>query len=198
MSKHPLKKFKSWREYRSWDEPSKIIDVLRERSIRTKRGCFEWRGYCVNNGYGVVTIESAPYMVHRVAAALFLGWKWAKKRGGPTTKYRLQVCHSCDNPPCWNPDHLFKGRPKANIQDSVRKGRHPGAVYGSRLACSRGHAYTKENTLWKRNGKHRVCRTCMRDHSYLRDHPEGIVPGAKRRGPYVRKGRAARRTSNGI
>jgi hypothetical protein len=33
------------------------------------------------------------------------------------------ACHSCDNPPCCNPNHLFKGTSKENIQDSMRKGR---------------------------------------------------------------------------
>ncbi len=34
------------------------------------------------------------------------------------------VCHSCDNPPCCNPSHLFLGDYKANKQDCMDKGRH--------------------------------------------------------------------------
>jgi len=59
-------------------------------------------------------------------------WEWTgnTQRGHRlpygTVKLRpwpLQVCHHCDNPRCCRPDHLFKGTPKENQQDMVRKGR---------------------------------------------------------------------------
>lgn len=33
------------------------------------------------------------------------------------------ICHTCDTPACVNPDHLFPGSAKDNVQDSLAKGR---------------------------------------------------------------------------
>ncbi len=33
------------------------------------------------------------------------------------------MCHHCDNPPCCNPRHLFRGTASDNALDAVRKGR---------------------------------------------------------------------------
>jgi hypothetical protein len=37
----------------------------------------------------------------------------------------FEACHTCDNPPCCNPAHIFPGTHLENSQDSVRKGRRP-------------------------------------------------------------------------
>lgn len=42
---------------------------------------------------------------------------------GKNVPLGYDVCHSCDNPRCVRPDHLFVGTRKDNMQDAVKKGR---------------------------------------------------------------------------
>lgn len=35
----------------------------------------------------------------------------------------MEICHTCDNPPCCNPKHLFEGTKIDNQRDCMAKGR---------------------------------------------------------------------------
>jgi hypothetical protein len=65
-------------------------------------GCIEW----VGKGEGQVR-------AHRLAYEL---------KHGPIPP-GMKVCHTCDNPPCCNPDHLCLGTQADNIADRDAKGR---------------------------------------------------------------------------
>lgn len=34
---------------------------------------------------------------------------------------KMQACHTCDNPPCVNPEHLFENTPLYNTRDKIKK-----------------------------------------------------------------------------
>lgn len=76
--------------------------------------CWPWTASCRGNGYGRFKIEPrVSVATNRLAWALH-----NQKDPGP-----MLVCHSCDNPPCCNPGHLWLGTVRDNNADKIEKGR---------------------------------------------------------------------------
>jgi hypothetical protein len=78
-----------------------------------KSKCSEWHGGRDQDGYGITHFEGKTWRVHRLV------WSWVV---GEIPKGKF-ILHDCDNPPCYNPEHLFMGDSKSNVQDALNKER---------------------------------------------------------------------------
>lgn len=115
-------------------EECRFMLIKNEASV-DDNGCWIWpRSFNVQTGYGQFMPDSrAPEAAHRASYRMLVG---------PITE-GMHVCHTCDNHKCFNPDHLFLGTPKDNVQDMIRKGRDHDKV-------AQGLKYRGENHWTKR------------------------------------------------
>lgn len=81
--------------------------------VRGPDECWPWKACCFDNGYGAFKMEPRMERAHRTSYFIATG-------DDPGV---LKVLHTCDNPPCCNPGHLWKGTVADNNADRAAKGR---------------------------------------------------------------------------
>jgi hypothetical protein len=94
--------------------PARIEDKIIPEPMS---GCWLWLGAVDKDGYGK-TSDSASGLkryvrAHRLVYELLVG----------SIPEGENLLHSCDNPYCVNPDHLWPGSQADNVRDRDRKGR---------------------------------------------------------------------------
>lgn len=98
--------------------PYKVSQRWLQAQVETRdrtNGCWEWPFYRAKDGYGSAHYEGKATQAHSLAL-IFDG----KPRPQAPNN---QALHSCDNPPCVNPDHLRWGSAKDNVHDAFLRGR---------------------------------------------------------------------------
>jgi hypothetical protein len=129
------------------------IEVRFERfyTINETTECWEWHGGKNNIGYGMIRDADKKGMrtAHRVSYEIHKG-KIPKGKC---------VLHTCDNPSCVNPDHLWVGTHQENTDDMIAKNRHNWFNDVSSLATCKYCGYTCVRNLITRwhdeNCKHK-------------------------------------------
>lgn len=95
--------------------------VLRFASLVDKKdlnSCWLWKGNRDEKGYGRFSFQDKDMRAHRMAYTLAYG---------PIPE-GLLIRHTCDNPPCVNPNHLLVGTDADNVRDMMERGRHASAA----------------------------------------------------------------------
>jgi hypothetical protein len=92
--------------------------------VRGPDECWTWSRGGNKRGYGTVRMKRGVISAHRLAYMLTHGEIPAD----------LCVCHTCDNPLCCNPAHLWVGTQLDNVADMVAKGRGLGRGEASHRA----------------------------------------------------------------
>jgi len=85
-------------------------------------GCWPWQAAVNTHGYGVLRVAGRrTALAHRYALELSIGRSIGDGLG---------ALHTCDNPPCCNPAHLYEGTPAQNTDDKMARGRWAGGWPG--------------------------------------------------------------------
>ena len=134
-------------------------------------GWWEWSGgqHVAGGGfiYGVFYIRNGRGNGRQIKAQRYA----LQLKLGRPLRAGFFACHTCDNPLCVRPDHLFEGSPRDNSHDMAAKGRstagerHPSHTHPDRVPRGANH-WAKRNPQLHRAKwltEHGVVRWCRGD-----------------------------------
>lgn len=106
-----------------------VIERFNRPVTLDEKGCWIWGGAISHRGYGKLG--------NAFAYAIVCGMV------GLTCKVGFELCHSCNNKKCVNPNHIYIGTHEDNIRDAVA------AMAGPRRITDEGYRMIEELDIQK-------------------------------------------------
>ena len=105
-------------------------------------GCYLWTGNVSFDGYGSFgwKLESGQIKTTKAHRAAYL-LKYGSIPDG------LVICHKCNVRSCVNPDHLYAGTQRQNVEDAIRAGTHILTRDGFNAGTRNGRARLTEDDV---------------------------------------------------
>lgn len=91
---------------------NRVVEVFHSRLVKGD-GCWIMNGKLDSRSRNRIYTPLGTMLAHRISYLMFHG----------EIPHGLEVCHSCDNPGCVNPNHLWLGTHTDNMRDMEQKGR---------------------------------------------------------------------------
>lgn len=130
---------------------AKTFSRLRLKTIINEKGCWLYQGGQDNDGHSTIHYNQKAIGIHRFSFHLFNEFNLESKSF---------ICHKpeCNNPNCWNPEHLYEGDGVTNNLDMTLANTN---FHRQKTHCPHKHEYNEINTGYDKKG-HRYCKECQR------------------------------------
>lgn len=104
------------------------------QKVKKTNDCWNWDN-TLRDGYGMFSFNGRPVGAHRFSFAIEHG----------SIKEGAFVCHTCDNPQCVRPKHLYLGTQNSNMKDRSERDRTPSDFTSAQIEQARIRAARGEN-----------------------------------------------------